>query len=60
MESTNPNDPFPVRLFLLLFTSIALLILAGLVMLIAFVVIMVNFLVDMAYMVLNPRIKYAD
>ncbi len=29
MESTNPNDPFPVRLFFLLFTSIALLILAG-------------------------------
>ena len=29
-------------------------------MLIAFVVIMVNFLVDMAYMALDPRIKYAD
>jgi len=24
------------------------------------VVVMVNFLVDMAYMVLDPRIKYAD
>jgi peptide/nickel transport system permease protein len=30
------------------------------VMLIAFVVVTVNFLVDMAYMVLDPRIKYAD
>ena len=29
-------------------------------MLIAFVVVMVNFLVDMAYMALDPRIKYAD
>ncbi len=29
MESTNQNDPFPIRLFFLLFTSIALLILAG-------------------------------
>ncbi len=35
-------------------------IVQNLVMLIAFVVIMVNFLVDMAYMVLDPRIKYAD
>ncbi len=29
-------------------------------MLIAFVVVMVNFLVDMAYMALDPRIKYAE
>ena len=29
-------------------------------MLIAFVVVVVNFLVDMAYMALDPRIKYAD
>jgi peptide/nickel transport system permease protein len=35
-------------------------IVQNLVMLIAFVVVMVNFLVDMAYMVLDPRIKYAD
>ena len=35
-------------------------IVQNLVMLIAFVVIMVNFLVDMAYMALEPRIKYAD
>ncbi|HYC64440.1 MAG TPA: ABC transporter permease, partial [Reyranellaceae bacterium] len=35
-------------------------IVQNLVMLIAFVVITVNFLVDMAYMALDPRIKYAD
>jgi peptide/nickel transport system permease protein len=35
-------------------------IVQNLVMLIAFVVVLVNFLVDMAYMVLDPRIKYAD
>ena len=35
-------------------------IVQNLAMLIAFVVIMVNFLVDMAYMALDPRIKYAD
>ena len=35
-------------------------IVQNLVMLIAFVVVVVNFLVDMAYMVLDPRIKYAD
>ena len=35
-------------------------IVQNLVMLIAFVVVMVNFLVDMAYMALDPRIKYAD
>jgi peptide/nickel transport system permease protein len=35
-------------------------IVQNLVMLIALVVIVVNFLVDMAYMVLDPRIKYAD
>ena len=35
-------------------------IVQNLVMLIAFVVIMVNFLVDMTYMILDPRIKYAD
>ncbi|WP_421996551.1 ABC transporter permease [Reyranella sp.] len=35
-------------------------IVQNLVMLIAFIVVMVNFLVDMAYMVLDPRIKYAD
>ena len=29
-------------------------------MLIAFCVVVVNFLVDMAYMALDPRIKYAD
>jgi len=30
------------------------------VMLIAFVVVLVNFLVDMTYMVLDPRIKFAE
>lgn len=35
-------------------------IVQNLVMLIALVVIVVNFLVDMAYMFLDPRIKYAD
>ena len=35
-------------------------IVQNLVMLIAFVVVTVNFLVDMAYMVLDPRIKFAD
>jgi len=35
-------------------------IVQNLVMLIAFIVVMVNFLVDMAYMVLDPRIKFAD
>jgi len=35
-------------------------IVQNLVMLIAFIVVMVNFLVDMAYMALDPRIKYAD
>lgn len=35
-------------------------IVQNLVMLIAFVVVTVNFLVDMAYMFLDPRIKYAD
>lgn len=35
-------------------------IVQNLVMLIAFVVVVVNFLVDMAYMALDPRIKYAD
>src|SRR6201989_3079484 len=35
-------------------------IVQNIVMLIAFVVVTVNFLVDMAYMVLDPRIKYAD
>lgn len=35
-------------------------IVQNLVMLIAFVVVLVNFLVDMAYMVLDPRIKFAD
>ena len=35
-------------------------IVQNLVMLIAFVVVAMNFLVDMAYMVLDPRIKYAD
>jgi peptide/nickel transport system permease protein len=35
-------------------------IVQNLVMLIAFVVVTVNFLVDMAYMALDPRIKYAD
>ena len=35
-------------------------IVQNLVMLIAFVVVIVNFLVDMAYMALDPRIKYAE
>jgi peptide/nickel transport system permease protein len=35
-------------------------IVQNLVMLIAFVVVVVNFLVDMAYMALDPRIKFAD
>ncbi len=35
-------------------------IVQNLVMLIAFVVVMVNFLVDMAYMALDPRIKFGD
>lgn len=35
-------------------------IVQNLVMLIAFCVVVVNFLVDMAYMALDPRIKYAD
>ncbi len=35
-------------------------IVQNLVMFIAFVVITVNFLVDMAYVVLDPRIKYED
>jgi peptide/nickel transport system permease protein len=35
-------------------------IVQNLVMLIAVVVVMVNFLVDMAYMALDPRIKFAD
>jgi peptide/nickel transport system permease protein len=35
-------------------------IVQNLVMLIGFVVVMMNFLVDMAYMVLDPRIKFAD
>lgn len=35
-------------------------IVQNLVMLIAFVVVTVNFLVDMTYMVLDPRIKFAD
>jgi peptide/nickel transport system permease protein len=35
-------------------------IVQNLVMLIAFVVVMINFLVDMAYMALDPRIKFAD
>ena len=35
-------------------------IVPNLVMLIAFCVVVVNFLVDMAYMALDPRIKYAD
>ena len=35
-------------------------IVQNLVMLIAFVVVMVNFLVDMAYMFLDPRIKFGD
>jgi peptide/nickel transport system permease protein len=35
-------------------------IVQNLVMLIAFVVVIVNFLVDMAYMVLDPRIKFGD
>ena len=35
-------------------------IVQNLVMLIAFVVVVVNFLVDMAYMALDPRIKFAE
>ena len=35
-------------------------IVQNLVMLIAVVVVVMNFLVDMAYMVLDPRIKYSD
>ena len=35
-------------------------IVQNLVMLIAFVVVLVNFLVDMTYMVLDPRIKFAE
>ncbi|MFZ5780802.1 MAG: ABC transporter permease [Pseudomonadota bacterium] len=35
-------------------------IVQNLVMLIAFIVVVVNFLVDMAYVALDPRIKYAD
>ncbi|MBM3648257.1 MAG: ABC transporter permease [Alphaproteobacteria bacterium] len=35
-------------------------IVQNLVMLIAFITVVVNFLVDMAYMALDPRIKYAD
>ncbi|TAJ86051.1 ABC transporter permease [Reyranella sp.] len=35
-------------------------IVQNLVMLIAFIVVVVNFLVDMAYMALDPRIKFAD
>jgi peptide/nickel transport system permease protein len=35
-------------------------IVQNLVMLIAFIVVMINFLVDMAYMALDPRIKFAD
>ena len=35
-------------------------IVQNLVMFIAFVVIAVNFLIDMAYVVLDPRIKYQD
>jgi len=35
-------------------------IVQNLVMLIAFVVVSMNFLIDMAYMVLDPRIKYAE
>ena len=35
-------------------------IVQNLVMLIAFVVVLVNFLVDMAYMALDPRIKFAE
>jgi peptide/nickel transport system permease protein len=35
-------------------------IVQNLVMLIAFVVVTINFLVDMTYMVLDPRIKFAD
>ncbi|MSP77186.1 MAG: ABC transporter permease [Rhodospirillaceae bacterium] len=35
-------------------------IVQNLVMFIAFVVVMVNFLVDMAYMALDPRIKFAE
>ena len=35
-------------------------IVQNIVMLIAFITVLVNFVVDMAYMVLDPRIKYAD
>ena len=35
-------------------------IVQNLVMLIALIVVVVNFLVDMAYVALDPRIKYAD
>jgi peptide/nickel transport system permease protein len=35
-------------------------IVQNLVMLIAFIVVTINFLVDMAYMALDPRIKFAD
>ena len=35
-------------------------IVQNLVMLIAFVVVVINFLVDMAYMALDPRIKFSD
>jgi peptide/nickel transport system permease protein len=35
-------------------------IVQNLVMLIAVVVVVINFLVDMAYATLDPRIKYAD
>jgi peptide/nickel transport system permease protein len=35
-------------------------IVQNLVMMIAFVVVLINFLVDMAYMALDPRIKFAD
>src|SRR5207247_7928514 len=35
-------------------------IVQNLVMLIAFVVVTVNFLVDMAYMALDPRIRYSE
>jgi peptide/nickel transport system permease protein len=35
-------------------------IVQNLVMFIALVVVVINFLVDMAYVVLDPRIKYED
>ena len=38
----------------------ALAVLGAMVMLIAFVVVTVNFLVDMAYMALDPRIKFGE